>query len=270
MGKNYEALKWTGNAHLAAKSQSISDDHSGTTRESFPWDSPSVPMQDNTKLPQNADAEEYEKIRTNMLTRYADGTVSTIMFTGCSEGDGVSTSAAHFAIAMAKSSQPKVLLLEANLRNPSLGNKFDIRYGYDLLSLLCEYTKGPENSDELLLGIRCVSNMRFDNLFVIPCHKRCVDPVSILGSAAYKSLFKKMKERFDYVILDAPPVHGSPECLVLASEIDGVIMVINSGKTRGQVARNAKRQLEDAGGKLLGVVLNMRNYYIPERIYKRL
>ena len=270
MKKAYEALIRTRNAHLAAKSQSTFDDHTGTAAESFPWVSLSVPMQDNTKLPKTSEAEQYEKIRTSMLSRYGDGTGSAIMFTSCSEGDGVSTSAAHFAIAMAKSSQAKVLLLEANLRSPSLGNKFDSRYGYDLLSLLCKYTEAPEDSDELLLGVQCVSNKRFDNFFVIPCRKRCIDPVSVLTSVAYKCLFRKMKERFDYVILDAPPVHGFPECLVLASEIDGVVMVIKSGETRGQVARNAKRLVEDAGGKLLGVVLNMRNYYIPECIYKRL
>ena len=270
MKTNAGALKWTGNARLTGKRQNTSDVHTGTARESLPWVSPSGPMQDSTKLAKNADAEDYERITTNMLTRYADGRVSTIMFTSCSEGDGVSTSAAHFAIAMAKSFQAKVLLLEANLRSPSLGNRFDVNEGYDLLSLLRKYTEAPENSDELLLGVQCVSNRRFDNLFVIPCHKRCVDPVSILNSAAYKGLFKEMKRRFDYVILDGPPVHGSPECLVLASDIDGVIMVIKSGETRGQVASNAKRQLEDAGGKLLGVVLNMRKHYIPEWIYKRL
>jgi capsular exopolysaccharide synthesis family protein len=269
MKKAYEALQWSRKARLAAKSHSTSDDHSGTSRELFPWVSPSVAMQDNTKLPKAANAEEYEKIRTSML-RYADGTGSTIMFSSCSEGDGVSTSAAHFAIAMAKSSQAKVLLLEANLRSPSLGNKFDSRYGYDLLSLLCKYTEAPENSGDLLLGVQCVSNRRFDNLFVIPCHKRCIDPMSVLNSAAYKGLFSKMRKRFDYVIVDAPPVHGSPECLVLAPEIDGVVMVIKSAKTRGQVARNAKQQIEDAGAKLLGVVLNMRQYHIPECIYKRL
>ncbi|MFB3123892.1 MAG: cobalamin biosynthesis protein CobQ, partial [Candidatus Binatia bacterium] len=69
-------------------------------------------------------------------------------------------------------------------------------------------------------------------------------------------------------VLDAPSVHGFAECRVLCAKVDGVVLVVESGRTRRQVAFNAKKQLEEAGGKLLGVVLNKRRYYIPEFIYR--
>ncbi len=77
-----------------------------------------------------------------------------------------------------------------------------------------------------------------------------------------------MRDSYDYVVLDAPPVHGSPECRVLCAKVDGVVLVIESGKTTRSVALSAKKQLEDAGGKLLGVILNKKKNYIPEFIYR--
>jgi Mrp family chromosome partitioning ATPase len=79
-----------------------------------------------------------------------------------------------------------------------------------------------------------------------------------------------MRDKFDYVILDAPPVPAFPECLVLCAKVDGVVLVVESGKTRRQVALRARKQVEEVGGKVLGVVLNKRKYYIPEWIYRRL
>ncbi len=79
-----------------------------------------------------------------------------------------------------------------------------------------------------------------------------------------------MRECYDYVVLDAPPVHGFSECLALCTKVDGVVLVIASGKTREHVALSAKKQVEEAGGKLLGVVVNKRRYYIPDCIYRRL
>ncbi len=79
-----------------------------------------------------------------------------------------------------------------------------------------------------------------------------------------------MKDSYNYVVLDAPPVLEFAECRVLCAKVDGVVLVIDSGKTHRPVAIRAKRQLEDAGGKLLGVVLNKKKNYIPDFIYRRM
>jgi len=72
------------------------------------------------------------------------------------------------------------------------------------------------------------------------------------------------------LILDAPPVPIFSEFRVLCRKVDGVVLVILSEKTRKQVAQKAKREIEEAGGHILGVVLNKRKYYIPKWLYKRL
>ena len=78
------------------------------------------------------------------------------------------------------------------------------------------------------------------------------------------------KKKFDYIIIDAAPIGSCPESQAICAKADGVLMVIESGKTRRQVAQRTKKELEDAGGKLLGLVLNRRRYYIPDWIYRRL
>jgi Mrp family chromosome partitioning ATPase len=79
-----------------------------------------------------------------------------------------------------------------------------------------------------------------------------------------------VQQRFDYTILDSAPITTFAESQAICSRVDGVLLVIETGKTRRQVAIRAKKELEEAGGRLLGVVLNKRRYYIPDWIYKRL
>jgi len=79
-----------------------------------------------------------------------------------------------------------------------------------------------------------------------------------------------MRERFDFIILDGPPVITNPEIRFISSKVDGTILMLESGRTRRHVALKAKQEIETAGGKFLGAVLNRRKYYIPNWIYRRL
>ena len=94
-------------------------------------------------------------------------------------------------------------------------------------------------------------------------------PLSVFQSEAFDEFLQKAREFFKYVVVDAPPLAGHPETLLLSRKADGVILVIESEKTRKQSALWAKKQIETAGGKLLGVVLNKRKYRIPNWLYKR-
>ena len=79
-----------------------------------------------------------------------------------------------------------------------------------------------------------------------------------------------LRHSFDYVIFDSAPIVGYPETQTLCSKVDGVIMVITYNKTRSHAAIRTKKELEDAGANILGVVINRRKYYIPDWIYRRL
>ncbi len=182
------------------------------------------------------------------------------MFVGTTHGNGASTTAINFATTMAKDSQLKVLLLDANLRTPSLHDVFKVDRTCGLSDLVA-------NNGRVRSPIKKVGP---GNLCVIPCGGKHSDPVSLFESKRFDQFLKLARERYDYVIVDAPPVHASAECRVLCCKVDGVVLVCEAGKTRGPIALRAKMKLEEAGGKLLGVVLNKKRYYIPKFIYKRL
>jgi len=202
----------------------------------------------------------YEDLKTNLLTRHPNGSIKTILFAGTTHGNGASTTAINFATALARDSQLKVLLMDVNLRTPSFHDVFKIDQADGLMNLISG--KGLVASHIKRVGL--------GNLFVLACRANHSEPLALFESKRFDQFLKLTREKFDYVILDAPPVSRFSECRVLGAKVDGVVLVVASGKTRRQVALRAKKELQDVGGKLLGVVLNKRRHYIPDFIYRRL
>ncbi len=243
MGKTYEALEWAEREYQAGQEMSRKPVLAG-------------PAEPPRRVSTHQATKRFDDLKTNLLTRYPDESIKTILFAGSTHGEGTSTTAVNFATTLAKNPTLKVLLIDVNLRTPSLHDVFKI----DPLRGLCGLvTNGGE--------VPPVSVWP-GNLHVIPCGGHYSEPVTLFESTWFYEFLKSMRDTFDFVILDGPPVHGFSECRVLCNKVDGVILVIESGKTHRQVALSAKKQVEEAGGKLLGVVLNKRKYYIPEFIYR--
>jgi capsular exopolysaccharide synthesis family protein len=186
--------------------------------------------------------------------------IKTILFSGTTHGDGSSTTSINFATTLACNCRLEVLLIEANMRTPSLHKAFNVEPEHGLSDLL---TNGTESAF-------CIKKVDPGNLSVVTAGSRLTDPVTLFESKRFFDFLKAEREKYDYVILDGPPIPSFSEARVLCTKVDGVVLVIEAGKTREQVAVRAKKELEEAGGKILGVVLNKRKYYIPEWIYKRL
>ena len=79
-----------------------------------------------------------------------------------------------------------------------------------------------------------------------------------------------MKAEAEWVLFDSPPINSFNDSIALAHRVDAVVMVVEAEKTRWEVAQSAKQRVESGNGKILGIVLNKRRYYIPKFIYKRL
>jgi protein-tyrosine kinase len=233
-------------------------------QESLPKASREPYKAPGTKAPQQAfhqvDTERYQDLKVNLLTRYPDIPIKAILFTSSTHGDGASTTAINFATTLATDCKLKVLLVDVNLRTPALHEVFHIDQNKGLSNFL-------SNKGELLGNIHKVGPGGF---YVLPSGGSHSGPVSLFESARFDRFLKTMRERFDYVILDAPPFSHFSDSRVICSKVDGVILVLKSGTTRRQVALRIKKELEDSGGKLLGVVMNKRKFYIPQWIYKRL
>jgi len=202
----------------------------------------------------------YEDLKTSLLTRHPNGSIKSILFTATAIGEGCSTTAINFAASLARDSHFQVLIVDANLSIPSFREIFDIDHTLNLSDLLA-------GNDQKTRKIKRVGP---GNLYVLPCSGNHSEPIALLESKRFGQLLKIVREKFDYLIMDGPPVLRFSESRVLATKVDGVVLVIESGKTRHQVALRAKKQIEEAGGQLLGVFLNRKKYYIPDFIYRRL
>jgi capsular exopolysaccharide synthesis family protein len=202
----------------------------------------------------------YEDLKTNILAYHHGNSIKTILFLGTTHGDGSSTTAINFATTLARDGRHNVLLIEANLRNPSLHEVFHVDPDQSLSGF-------STNGNKAASGIKKVGP---ENLYVVTPGSKLSGPVSLFESQRFWEFLKTMRTEFDYVVLDGPPLPSFSESKVICNKVDGVVMVIESGKTRKQVALRAKKDIEQAGGTVLGVVLNKRKYHIPKWIYRRL
>lgn len=202
----------------------------------------------------------YEELKTKLQTQHANGSIKTLMFSGTIQGEGASTTAAGFASSLAEGYHLKVLLMDLNYRAPGLHRFFDIEKTHGLMDIFSD-----KNGIESILG-----GMARGNLHIITCNGDFSVSAGLFESEWFAEFLKMMRESFDYVILDAPPVTLFSDAQIIGRLADGVVLILECGKTRRQVALKAKTEIEASGGNLLGVVLNKRKYYIPKWLYKRL
>ena len=204
--------------------------------------------------------EYYDDLKTSLAARYPNGSIKTILFSGTYHGVGCSTTSVNFAATLAKDSELRVLLAEVNLRTPSPHKVYKAASSVKLKDLLTGNTLQPMQFKRVMPW----------NFYVMTSGGNHAEPLRLLESGRFGQILKAVRHRFDFVILDGPPVPHFAEFRVLSRMVDGTVLVVHSGGTRRDVALRAKQQLEDAGAKILGVILNKRRYYIPECIYKRL
>jgi Mrp family chromosome partitioning ATPase len=149
-------------------------------------------------------------------------------------------------------------LIDANLRSPNLHNILGIDHIDDLIT----------DHGEMPSPIKVWPS---SDLYILPPNGEDIDPINFYNHPGFCQLLRTMHERYDYVILDAPPpLHIFPETLILSSNVDGIVLVIEAGKIPWQIAATVKKRLEGAGGRILGVVLSKKKCYIPKFIDERL
>jgi capsular exopolysaccharide synthesis family protein len=192
----------------------------------------------------SAFAEAYRSVRTALQFSTPEGAPKSLLIASTGKGEGKSTTAASLAIHFAQAGQ-KVLLIDADLRNPSL-----------------HYVLGMDNSLGLtnhLAGeatpVEINQPTTIPNLFLITTGPLPPDPAGLLGSAKMMSLLSTAKEKFDHVIVDGPPVLGLADALLLGNQVDGTLFVVSAGNTRRTFAQGAIKRLRTGQTRILGGVL---------------
>lgn len=203
--------------------------------------------------------EQYESIKSNILSRFPAEKIKTMVFTSVSYGDGTSSTAANIAAALAKDTWRSVLIVDADIRRPCLHKVFNMELTHGLSDFLSdENIKEPEPS-------KIENNFFFQTSGLLGARA-----VGLFESKKFDNFLEIVSSRFDHVIIDCPPVTAFPETRVIAGKAKGVVLVLNSGKTKTQVALRVKKDLQDAGANILGAVLNKRKFFIPNWVYKKL
>ena len=193
-----------------------------------------------------AAVEQYKLIRANLeFTVPEDVKCPVIGITSSIRGEGKSTTAINLSYVLAEKGS-RVLLVDGDLRIPSIAKKLGIESSIGLSSLLKGSSSQSLSFESYLL----------DNWFVLPAGDIPPNPSELLGSTRMKSVLDKLKDMFDYIIIDTPPVNIVSDAVALSGLIDGMIVVVREEYTEKKELESCFRQLKLTNVKILGYVMN--------------
>jgi capsular exopolysaccharide synthesis family protein len=194
--------------------------------------------------PQSLAAEQYRSLRTRVKTAENGRALRAIIVTSPNKGDGKSLTAANLALTMAQEFQQRVLLVDADLRRPSIHKLFGIADTPGLTDLLM----GGGSIDEALVAVPD------HRLTILPSGAIPTHPAELLGSAAMRRVLDTLRTRFDRILIDMPPVAPLADVAIASSMADGILMIVRAGVTPKPAIERALSGLDTS--KVLGLVLN--------------
>ncbi|MCK1993399.1 CpsD/CapB family tyrosine-protein kinase [Peribacillus muralis] len=195
--------------------------------------------------PDSLISEQYRTIRTNIKFSSVSKKRNIIMITSPTSAEGKSTTAANLAVSMAQNKE-KVLLIDANLRNPAIHSIFKVPNKSGLTNILS--------------GLSTLENTLFrtgmGELDVLTSGPIPFNPGEIIGLPAMQEFLIQCEENYDIILIDSPSILEVTDTKILADYCHGIILVFNSGKTEIKKALATKRILQFVEDKIIGVVLN--------------
>jgi capsular exopolysaccharide synthesis family protein len=190
-------------------------------------------------------AESVRTFRTSLLLTQLDKNHKVIAVTSSSPGEGKTTTSANLAMSLAQ--MGKVLLIDADLRKPSIAKRFDIPVFHPGLSNLIV---GTEEFSE------CVYLEEKSGVTIMPSGQIPGNPLELLSNIRFDELIKTLKEKYDHIIIDTPPTQAVSDSLVVAQSADSVVYVVKSDLTRIKPIKAGLERLFEAKAHVAGVVLN--------------
>lgn len=203
-------------------------------------------------------AEAYRALRISIRRVNQDEPIQSVLITSANQQEGGTTVAVNLAWSLAKLGNKKVVLIDAGLHHPSVHTKFGLEQKSGLVDVL-------EGKIDLVAALK---GTKLENLKVLTNGSLVSHPAELLESRKMKDIIKQLKFRFDIILFDSSPLGPFIDPIILGSEVDAVILVVRSNRTRREVIQHSQAVLEKFKSRILGVVLNCRRHYIPERIYR--
>lgn len=208
--------------------------------------------------PRSPISEAYRTLRTNLDFAGLAKTLKTLVVTSAGVNEGKSTTLANLAVVTAQAGR-KVILVDADLRRPRLHQIFGLDNEKGLTTVMM---------DDNALITPPLQETGVEGLWLLPSGPLPPNPAELMGSRRMEEAIAKLVERADQVFFDTPPVVAVTDAAVLATKVDGVLLVISAGKTRREYARTAVQRLQQINARLIGTVLTnvqmgtgFRGYY---------
>ena len=207
-------------------------------------------------------SEAIRAVRTNVLFSSADEGARTLVVTSAGPGEGKSMFSSNLSVSLAQAGQ-RVLHIDADMRRPRVHEIFEASQEPGLSNLLVGDCKPSE----------AVRKTAVQNLWILPAGMIPPNPAELLGSKRCTDYFTTLREHFDWVVIDSPPVLAVADASVLSNAATGVIFVVGADQTSRQTAKAAIEQLHSVGARLIGAVLNradvQRNPYYYSAYYRK-
>ncbi len=203
--------------------------------------------------------EEYNHLKQNIVSLMPDTKPRALLFASATEGEGNSNVVANFSMVLASTGE-KLLLVDANLRDPVLHELFVVEKNHGMAELL--------SSRETLEQV--IKPTHLPNLSLVTAGSLPQNPFPLFAPGAIDFIVREMKAEADWVLFEAPAINMFNDAIALGPRTDGVVLVVRAEKTRWEVVQNARERLESGKANILGVVLNDRKFHIPGWIYRRL
>jgi non-specific protein-tyrosine kinase len=196
--------------------------------------------------PRSSAAEAYRSLYINLSFSSQEKPLRTLLVTSAGSGEGKSATLANLAVVAAQLGQ-RVVLVDCDLRQPQQHELFGLRNDNGLTTLVAG--QGPVSA-----GLQAVADT--PGLRVLPSGPLPVSPSQVLAARRLDEILAELAEQADLVLIDAPAAVTVADASVLATKVDGVLLVLNAGQTKRDNARRAKEALEKVNAHIVGVVLN--------------
>lgn len=186
--------------------------------------------------------------------------VKTFYISSCFNGEGKSVSAINMAFALTINANSRVLLVDGNPRSPVLHRLFNVEKDPGLINL-CQ---DPSLAESV------IRETRYKNLYLVPFGSSHAGRPNLVKGNWLKEINNRFLEQFDYLIFDGNSLFGSSDSVMIASNFDGIVIVVEAENTKWGVVQSVIEKMSAANVQVVGTVLNKRKYYIPRFLYGKI
>ena len=206
-------------------------------------------------------AEAYKHLRTSVLLSTAGHAPKTLLVTSSMPAEGKTTTAVNTALSLAQTGA-RVLLIDADMRRPRLHSIFNLSNRQGLSTVLSNEMNEAET-------LSLISQYENSSVYILPSGAIPPNPAELIGSEQMQRLIGMLESTFSHIVVDTPPIGSFTDGVLASTLVDGVLLVVQSGRTSRSVARRSKQILQDVGAKVFGIVLNNVNLREHDYYYYR-